>query len=150
MITTATTTATTTANATTIAFTTANALATALATAIAIIIAGLYCPPPSLLLPLLSPSLPTPLPVFASPVIGWLLHCFLLSAFVIAHCHATVDALVAFCRQSLSIPATAAAAAAKEPPLPPLPPLWSNSPSSIAKERVNSSTTTSIPMAAPT
>jgi hypothetical protein len=46
-------------------------------------------------------------------------------------------ALVAgcFCHQLLSIVAAATAATAAGPPLPPLPPLWSNSPSSIAKER---------------
>ncbi len=50
----------------------------------------------------------------------------------------------------LSTAATAAAvAAAGPPPLPP-PPLWLNSLSFIAKEKVNSSTTTSIPTAAPT
>jgi hypothetical protein len=69
---------------------------------------------------------------------------------------ATVDALVAgrFCRQSSSIAttaaaATAAAAAAGLPPPPPPPP-WSNLPSSIAEERGNSSSPTSVPTAAPT
>ncbi len=52
--------------------------------------------------------------LFTAPIIGWLLRCFLPSAFVIARRHATVNALVTgrFCRQSLSTPATAAAAAA--------------------------------------
>jgi hypothetical protein len=51
---------------------------------------------------------------FDSPVIGWLLRCFLLSAFVIARCHVTVDAFVAgrVSRQLLPTAATAAAAAA--------------------------------------
>ncbi len=51
---------------------------------------------------------------FDSPVIGWFLRCFLPFAFVIAHCHATVNAFVAghFSRQLLSTAATAAAAAA--------------------------------------
>jgi hypothetical protein len=53
------------------------------------------------------------MPAFDSPVIGWLLHCFLPCAFVIARCHATVNAFVAghFSRQLLSTAATAAAAA---------------------------------------
>jgi hypothetical protein len=65
-------------------------------------------------LPLLSPSPPPPTPAFDSRVIGWLLRCFLPSAFIIAHCHATVDAFVAgyFSHQLLSTAATAAAAAA--------------------------------------
>jgi hypothetical protein len=90
--------------------------------------------------------------VFTAPVVGWLLHCFLPSAFVIAHHHATVDALVAgcFCCQSLSTAATTPTAAATKPPPPPPPRPWLNSPSSIAKERGNSSTTTSVPTAAPT
>jgi hypothetical protein len=48
------------------------------------------------------------------PVIGWLLRCFLPSAFVIACCHTTVDAFVAgrFSRQLSSTTTTAAAAAA--------------------------------------
>jgi hypothetical protein len=51
---------------------------------------------------------------FDSPIIGWLLHCFLPSALVIACCHATVNAFVASClsHQLLSTTATAAAAAA--------------------------------------
>jgi hypothetical protein len=54
---------------------------------------------------------------FDSPVIGWLLRCFLPSAFVIACCHATVNAFVAGCfSRQLSSPAatatTVAAAAA--------------------------------------
>jgi hypothetical protein len=48
-----------------------------------------------LLLPL--PPPPTPAFDFDSPVIGWLLCCFLPSAFVIARCHATVNAFVAGC-----------------------------------------------------
>jgi hypothetical protein len=65
-----------------------------------------------LLLP--SPPSPTPAFDFDSPVIGWLLHCFLPSAFVIACCHATVNAFVAgrFSRQLLSTTTTAANAAA--------------------------------------
>ena len=74
-----------------------------------------------------------PPPAFADPFVGWLLRCFPPSAFVIACCHATIDALVAsrFCRQSSSTAntaATAAAAAAAGPPPLPLPPPWSNSP----------------------
>jgi hypothetical protein len=81
---------------------------------------------------------------FTAPVDGWLLRCFLPSAFVIARCHATVDALVArrFCRQSSSTAATAATTTTATPMVEP--------PSSIAKERGNSSTTTSVPTAAPT
>jgi hypothetical protein len=54
------------------------------------------------------------MPAFDSPVIGWLLRCFLSSAFVIACCHAIVNAFVAsyFSRQLASTAATAAAAAA--------------------------------------
>jgi hypothetical protein len=54
------------------------------------------------------------MPAFDSPVIGWLLLCFLPSTFVIACCHATVNAFVAsrFSRQLLSTAATATAAAA--------------------------------------
>jgi hypothetical protein len=64
------------------------------------------------MLPLLPP--PTPVFDFYSPVIGWLLRCFLPSAFVIACCHITVIAFVAshFSHQLLSTAATAAAAAA--------------------------------------
>jgi hypothetical protein len=53
------------------------------------------------------------MPAFDSPVIGWLLRCFLPSAFVIARCHVTVDAFVAGCLsgQLSSTAATAAAAA---------------------------------------
>jgi hypothetical protein len=100
---------------------------------------------------LLLPSPPPPTSTFTAPVIGWLLHCFLPSTFVIARHHATVNALIAgrFCRRSSFTAATAAAAAAAKPPPPPPPPPWSNSPSSIAEERVNSSTTTSVPMEAP-
>jgi hypothetical protein len=60
------------------------------------------------------PPPPTPTFDFDSSVIGWLLHCFLLSAFVIARCHATINAFVAgrFSRQLLSTAATTAAAAA--------------------------------------
>jgi hypothetical protein len=60
------------------------------------------------------PSPPPPTPAFDSPIIGWLLHCFLPSVFVIARCHATVNAFVAgrFSRQLLSTAATATAAAA--------------------------------------
>jgi hypothetical protein len=91
-------------------------LATAIAITITIAIAGLYRPLPPPPLPLLSPLPPPPKPAFDfdSPVIGWLLHCFLPSAFIIACCHATVDAFVAgrFSRQLLSTAATAAAAAA--------------------------------------
>jgi hypothetical protein len=63
---------------------------------------------------LLSSLPPPPTLAFDSPVIGWLLHCFLPSAFVIARCHATVDAFVASCfsRQLLSTAATATTAAA--------------------------------------
>jgi hypothetical protein len=63
---------------------------------------------------LLSPLPPPPTPAFDSPVIGWLLHCFLPFAFAIACCHATVDAFVAGCfsRQLLSTTATAITAAA--------------------------------------
>jgi hypothetical protein len=70
---------------------------------------------------LLLPSQPPPPPNFASPVVGWLLHCFPPSAFVIAHRHATVNAFVAgrFCHQSLS---TAAATGLPLLPLPPPPP----------------------------
>jgi hypothetical protein len=83
------------------------------------------------------------------------LHCCLPSAFVIARCHVTVNALVdgRFCPQLSSIAATAAtaaAAAAAGLPPPPRPPPWSNLPSFIAKERGNSSSTTSVPTAAPT
>jgi hypothetical protein len=55
---------------------------------------------PLLPLPLLSPLPPPPLPTFDAPLFGWLLHCCLPSAFVIARHHATIDALVAgsFCR----------------------------------------------------
>jgi hypothetical protein len=65
-----------------------------------------------------------------------LLHCYPLSAFVIACCHATINTRVAgrFCCKLSSIAATAAAAAAAGPPPPPPPPPWSNSPLSIAKE----------------
>jgi hypothetical protein len=51
---------------------------------------------------------------FNFPIIGWLLHCFLPSTFVIARCHATVDAFVAgrFSRQLLSTATTAADATA--------------------------------------
>jgi hypothetical protein len=63
--------------------------------AIAIAIASLYLPPPPLPLLSQSPSPPPPPPAFASPVVGWLLCCFPLSAFVIACRHATVNALVA-------------------------------------------------------
>jgi hypothetical protein len=61
-----------------------------------------------------SPPPPTPTFDFDSPIIGWLLHCFLPSAFVIQCCHATVNAFVAsrFSHQLLSTAATAAAAAA--------------------------------------
>jgi hypothetical protein len=54
------------------------------------------------------------MPAFTAPVIGWLLRFFLLSAFVIARRHATIDALIAgrFCRQLLSTAATAAATTA--------------------------------------
>jgi hypothetical protein len=54
------------------------------------------------------------MPAFDSPVIGWLLRCFLPSAFVIAHCHVTVNAFVAghFSHQLLSTAATATADAA--------------------------------------
>jgi hypothetical protein len=54
------------------------------------------------------------MPAFDSPIIGWLLHCFLPSAFVIACCHVTVNAFVAghFSCQLSSITTTAAAAAA--------------------------------------
>jgi hypothetical protein len=54
------------------------------------------------------------MPAFDSPIIGWLLCCFLLSAFVIARCHVTVDAFVdgRFSRQLSSTAATATAAAA--------------------------------------
>jgi hypothetical protein len=101
----------------------------------------------------LLPLPPPPLPTFASPVVGWLLNCFPPSAFVIACRHATVNALVAglFCCQLSSTAATAAAAAAAGPPLPPPPPSPPslNLPSSIAKERGNLSTTTSVPTAAP-
>jgi hypothetical protein len=64
---------------------------------------------------LLSPSPPPSMPAFTAPIIGWLLHCFLPSAFVIARHHATVDAFVAscFCCQSLFLATTAAAAAAE-------------------------------------
>jgi hypothetical protein len=50
---------------------------------------------------LLSPLLPLPPPAFASPVVGWLLHCFPPSAFVITRHHATINALAAghFCLQ---------------------------------------------------
>jgi hypothetical protein len=66
-----------------------------------------------------------------------LLHCCPLSAFVIAHRHATVNALVAsrFCRTTSFIAATAATATAAGLPPPPPPPPWSNSPLSIVKER---------------
>ncbi len=82
----------------------------------------------------------------------WLLHCCLLSAFVITRRHATANALFAchFCHQSSSTAAMAADAAAARLPLLPPPPPWSNSPSSIAKERGNSSSTIIVPMAAPT
>jgi hypothetical protein len=75
---------------------------------------GLYCPPLPPPLPMLSPLPPPPTPAFDSPIIGWLLRCFLPSAFVIACCHATVNAFFAgrFSRQSSSTAATAAAAAA--------------------------------------
>ncbi len=78
-------------------------------------------PPPPL--SSLSPLPPLPMPAFVSPIIGWLLHCFLPSTFFIAHCHATNNALFAgcFCCQSLS-PATCAAAAAAAGLLPPPPP----------------------------
>jgi hypothetical protein len=61
---------------------------------------------------LLLPSPPPTTTAFDSPVIGWLLRCFLPSDFVIAHCHATVNAFVAsrFSRQLLSTAATSAAA----------------------------------------
>jgi hypothetical protein len=54
------------------------------------------------------------MPAFDSPVIGWLLRCFLPSAFVIARCHTIVDAFVDSCfsRQLLSTATTAATAAA--------------------------------------
>jgi hypothetical protein len=54
------------------------------------------------------------MPTFDSPIIGWLLRCFLPSAFVITCHHATVNAFVAgrFSRQLSSTPAIAAAAAA--------------------------------------
>jgi hypothetical protein len=60
------------------------------------------------------PQPPTPAFDFDSPVIGWLLHCFLPSAFVITCCHVTVDTFVAsrFSRQLLSTATTAAAATA--------------------------------------
>jgi hypothetical protein len=101
---------------------------------------------------LLLPSPPPPKFAFTAPVVGWLLHCFLPSIFVIACHHAIVNALVAgrFRHQLSSTATTAAAAAAAKPPPPPPPPPWSNSPLSIAKERGNRSTTTSVPMAAPT
>jgi hypothetical protein len=54
------------------------------------------------------------MPAFDSPIIGWLLRCFLLSAFVIPRCHVTVVAFVAghFSPQLSFTAATAAAAAA--------------------------------------
>jgi hypothetical protein len=54
------------------------------------------------------------MPAFDSPIIGCLLRCFLPSAFVIARCHATVNAFVAGCfsRQLSSTAATSAAAVA--------------------------------------
>jgi hypothetical protein len=57
---------------------------------------------------------PPPTLASDSPVIGWLLHCFLPSAFVIACCHTTVDAFVAgpFSHQLLSAATTATTAAA--------------------------------------
>ena len=94
---------------------------------------------PSSPLPMLSLSPPPPPPAFADPFIGWLLRCCPLSAFVIACCHLTIDALVAsrFCRQLSSTAATtttaAAAAGAAGPPPPPPPPPWSTSPSYIDK-----------------
>jgi hypothetical protein len=86
---------------------------------------------------LLLPSPPPPPPAFAAPVVGWLLRCCPPSAFVIARCHATIDALVTsrFCRQLSSIAATAAAATAAGLPPPQSPPPLSYSPLSIAKER---------------
>jgi hypothetical protein len=65
-------------------------------------------------LPLLLPLPPPPTPAFDDPIIGWLLYCFLPSAFVLAHCHVTVNAFVASCfsSQLLSTVTTAAAAAA--------------------------------------
>jgi hypothetical protein len=81
-----------------------------------------------------------------------LLRCSPLSAFVVARHHAAFEVLITgrFWHQSSSIALIAAAAAAAGPPPPPPPPPWSNSPSSIAKERGNSSSTTSIPTAAQT
>jgi hypothetical protein len=54
------------------------------------------------------------MPAFDSSVIGWLLPCFLLPAFVIARCHATINTFVAgrFSCQMSSTAATPAAAAA--------------------------------------
>jgi hypothetical protein len=51
---------------------------------------------------------------FDSPVFGWLLRCFLPSAFVIARCHANTNAFIAghFSRQLSSTAATATTAAA--------------------------------------
>ena len=52
----------------------------------------------------------------APPFVGWLLRCFLPSAFVIARCHAIVNTFVAgrFSRQLSSTTATAAEAAGEQ------------------------------------
>jgi hypothetical protein len=54
------------------------------------------------------------MPAFDSSVIDWLLRCFLMSTFVIACCHANVDAFVAgrFSHQLSSTTATATATTA--------------------------------------
>jgi hypothetical protein len=61
--------------------------------------------------------MPPPMPAFTASIVGWLLRCFLPSAFVIARRHTTVNTLVAghFCRQSSSTTTTTAATAAATP-----------------------------------
>jgi hypothetical protein len=70
------------------------------------------------MLPLMHP----PTSAFTDPAVGWLMCCFLPSAFVIAHHHATINTLVAgrFCCHSLSTTTTAAVAIAAAAGLSPI------------------------------